>query len=176
MPSAISDGDNLSIDVLWQGSNRPNLKQQPPRVYRVALSAMRECELNTLLCNAFPDEDPSFARRILIKHAQKVGYKDMVRKLKSDKGTDETYQRKFGQIVSCSLSVPTAYLVFRQPGHRVNLIRSKVKKACQLPVKTVYRLKPGAKDLIEFLHEGIAYIYPYDYEVCTSAHHDVDVH
>ena len=135
---------------------------------------MRECELNTLLHNAFPDEDPNFARSILIEHAQRVGYKDMARKLKSNKETDETYQRKFGQIVSSFRSMSTFCLACCQPGHRVNLIRSKVKKTCQLSVKTVYRLKPGAKDLVKFLHEGIAYIYPYEYEVRTSAH--VDIH
>ena len=68
-PSEISDGNDISIDILWVSSNHLNLRQQSLHVYCIALSAMYEYKLNTLLHNASPNEDPNFTCPILIKHA-----------------------------------------------------------------------------------------------------------
>ncbi|PIL26403.1 hypothetical protein GSI_12164 [Ganoderma sinense ZZ0214-1] len=143
------DNEDPRIDIVWYGSNRPNLTDQYPRVYRVTRRTIRECEPNVCLLNAFPDEDANFARPLLIKHATTLGYKDMVKKLKSNKETDEFYHRKLCAIAS----------------QRVNLIRGKVKKACQRQVKTVYGLTVGDSEKITWLLDGIAYIFPHKYEV-----------
>ncbi|PIL30258.1 hypothetical protein GSI_07436 [Ganoderma sinense ZZ0214-1] len=153
--SKSSDNDNDEdpcIDIIWYGSNRPNLTDQHPRVYRVVRRTIRECEPNVCLLNAFPDEDGNFAHPVLIKHATALGYVDMTKKLKSNKETDEFYHRKLCTIAS----------------QRVNLIRGKVKKACQRQVKTVYGLAVGDSEKVSWLLDGIAYIFPHNYQVLKN--------
>ncbi|KAM5544384.1 hypothetical protein V8D89_002044 [Ganoderma adspersum] len=100
-PSSDEDEDNMSINFIWLGNSRPNLTNQHPQVKQVMILAISDCELSICTVNAFPDdpdEDGSFTRDILIKHAKSLGYKDMVQLLKDRK--DSTYWKKFSSILS----------------------------------------------------------------------------
>ncbi|KAI1790838.1 hypothetical protein LXA43DRAFT_1095059 [Ganoderma leucocontextum] len=151
LASENGEDDDPRMDLVWYGSSRPNLGDLPPRVYRVAVRAIRECELNVCLLNAFPDEDGNFTRSVLIKHAKELGFKDILAKLKSNKETDELYHKKLGLI----------------PAHRVFVLHGKVKKLGQRQVKAAYGLTVGDGAKVKWLLDGIAYIFPHDYKAQT---------
>lgn len=55
-----------------------------------------------------------------------------------------------------------------QPTQRVYNLCSKAKKATDLLVSTVFNLEGGDGDKVQWLHDGLRYIYPHSYEVCLS--------
>ena len=104
---------------------------------------MRECELNTLLHNAFPDEDPNFARSILIEHAQRVGYKDMARK--TIRRIDVVYEPKqTGEAIGAVLyEEERAYSVCSSCRGQIN-ISYLTEATKQMPTSTKYCVQCNA--------------------------------
>ena len=94
------DDNDQRIDIVGAHAPRPNLGDQYPRVYRVAVRAIKEVEMHIGTVNAFPEGEADgreYLRKILIKHATTLKYKDMTKRLRDDK--NKKYWRKFASIV-----------------------------------------------------------------------------
>ncbi|KAI1782336.1 hypothetical protein LXA43DRAFT_1068910 [Ganoderma leucocontextum] len=142
------DDNDERIDIVCLKGPRPNLNDQYPRVYRVAVRAIKEVETHIGTVNAFPEGEADgreYLRNILIKHATALNYKEMVKRLRDDKG--KKYWRKFASI----------------PGQRVSLLRGRIKKLCEGTVRATYGLTIGDSAKMTWLLKGIAYTYPHDY-------------
>ncbi|KAI1797996.1 hypothetical protein LXA43DRAFT_1088150 [Ganoderma leucocontextum] len=142
------DDNDECIDIVCLKGPRPNLNDQHPRVYRVAVRAIKEVETHIGTVNAFPEGEADgreYLRNILIKHATALNYKEMVKRLRDDKR--KKYWRKFASI----------------PGQRVSLLRGRVKKLCEGTVRATYGLTIGDSAKVRWLLKGIAYTYPHDY-------------
>ncbi|KAI1781774.1 hypothetical protein LXA43DRAFT_1105349 [Ganoderma leucocontextum] len=143
------DDDDECIDIVCGNGPRPNLGDQHPRVYRVAIRAIKEVETLIATVNAFPEGEADgreYLRSILVKHATALKYKEMAKRLRDNKG--KKYWRKFASI----------------PAQRVSLLRGKVKKLCEGVVRGIYGLTVGDAAKVAWLLKGIAYTYPHDYK------------
>ena len=78
-----------------------SLKEQHPRVQKVAIHAIRELEGHLCLFHAFPEsgaDSSMFIRRALANGAKVVGDSDLRKILKNEK--QKSYAKKLGTIVS----------------------------------------------------------------------------
>ncbi|KAI1782241.1 hypothetical protein LXA43DRAFT_861346, partial [Ganoderma leucocontextum] len=142
-----TEGD---VAVVVRQKGRVQLTDQHGQVQRVCAVAIKEVLTNICIKNTFPDgpeKSGDFAKSALINAAKSLKYNEVAKKLR----TDVEYWRKLASI----------------PAQRVCNLRGKVKKAADPVVSTVFNLDNGDIDKVRWLHDGLRYIYPHDYEQDT---------
>ncbi|RDX47622.1 hypothetical protein OH76DRAFT_1419473 [Lentinus brumalis] len=153
-PDVASDSDDSDDDgidlVLRKRGGRLKLKNQRPRVGRVAKQAIDDMLLSVCIINAYPDgpdKSNDFAQSSLRRSAKALGDMDIARRLKHD----DKYCKKLATI----------------PLQRIPNFRGKVKKVTDTLVRRTYGLQQGDALKVIWFQEGLRYIFPFDYEKKT---------
>ncbi|KAI9063912.1 hypothetical protein FKP32DRAFT_1570908, partial [Trametes sanguinea] len=127
--------------------SRLGILDQRPRVKKTLNAAIFSCQADILTRNAFPDgaeKYNSLARTALIRSAEDLGYKALVKRLKAD----DSY----------------AFALAAIPVDRIPLFRSRARDAVNGAVRATYNLTPGDSSHVDWLLKGCRYIYPHDYQ------------
>ncbi|CDO75133.1 hypothetical protein BN946_scf185010.g58 [Trametes cinnabarina] len=145
--TAVDEG----IEIVWPSrGGKVSLKAQRPRVRAVARDAIGEILASICLKNASPEgpeKQNHFAKHALIASAGKLGFSDIVDRLKSDR----EYAKALGTILT----------------QWVSTFRGRTKMITDPLVATAYNLESGDEKRVEWLKDSLRYIYPGDFEVFT---------
>ncbi|CDO77551.1 hypothetical protein BN946_scf184912.g50 [Trametes cinnabarina] len=139
------------IDLVYKKGSRLGILEQCPHVKKTLNAAIFSCQADLLLRNAFPDgaeKYNSLARTALIRSAEELGYKALVKRLK----VDDDY----------------AFALAAIPVDRIPLFRSRARDAISGAVRTTYNLTPGNSAHVNWLLKGCRYIYPHDYQIFAA--------